>query len=406
MRRGFILKKETILQIFLFLGFFNFISRSTYFVLGACMLFLIFNKNNVIKIDGLFLWLCVWAGGYVLFAHGMAGLGRILLPITAVLCFIVGQMTVKKETMYQDFKKYYFLIALSMMVHGLINLFLNVRIHGWDFGGNRALADLWATEEVLATGQATLFLLLSTILYYLIVFIPKKPTIRYVGLILAVVLGIMYNIMSASRFILFVTIISLIVSVFVHAFHKKTTNKLKPLLIALIAFVIFFIGYQLNLFGVRTWLENSALFKRLDRLDSSSADSAVSSSARKKQIALVLSNLPAYFLGGAPTGLPFVHNTWLSVLNSGGLMLAIPFLLLTVLILVVGVKQILHCPQEHALLVFGYLVGIYAYMYLEPLFEGARLLFLAIAFITGMMSKIESYRKGGNRLISGKEMDR
>jgi len=101
--------------------------------------------------------------------------------------------------------------------------------------------------------------------------------------------------------------------------------------------------------------------------------------------------------GGDPMGWGFVHNSWLSVLNRGGLVVAIPFLFFTIAAIAVTIKFMKNSGNKMAFLVAGFLVASYAYFFIEPVLEGARWLFLAFVFIIGMMQRLNESNCGIRR---------
>lgn len=387
-----------IFRILIFLGFFNFLGRGTYIIVFACLFFLFTQKRfSLIAHPSLFM-ICLWVIGYVIWiinAYGLFAISRYLIPFAAFLCFMVGQNLISVEMMFDDFRSNYLIVAVAAASHGIINMFINISLYGWNFGGIRVLQDLWSSEDLLATGQAPLFLLLIAFMFNLLTFSQKYNVWIKRVLLIICILGIVYNIMSASRFILYISVVIIFLSILLYFVRNKESRKQRPLLTGVIACLICFFVYNNNFMGLRTKVEGTALFLRILRLQEAGTDTALSSHYRSEQIKTIITNLSEYIWGGCPTGLPFVHNTWLSVLNLSGVIVAIPFFLFTLSVLLIGVKQVFKCRLDYSVIVLGFIIGVYAYMYLEPLFEGARWLFFAYCFVAGMMSKIDSFQKNG-----------
>ncbi|MBO7519213.1 MAG: hypothetical protein J6T73_00400, partial [Clostridia bacterium] len=83
-----------------------------------------------------------------------------------------------------------------------------------------------------------------------------------------------------------------------------------------------------------------------------------------------------------------------------GIIVAIPFLLVTLFALLLGLKQVFVCRIDYAVVILGFLIGTYTYFYFEPMFEGAKWLFYAFCFIFGMMSQIDRYQSIQKKLAT------
>jgi len=381
-------KRLRIFEILIFLGFFDFLGRGTWILVLAALLLLTIENKREIRVSPVGGWMIIFTLAYSFWILGaeVFNIRGTILPITALLIFFAGKKCVKPNEGGAAFQHYFLIMALGAACYGLINMLLNILAYGWNFNSVRILKDLWSTQDTLATGQSALFVPLVGMLYYILVYFNKDKTknVKWFLYLVLIVLGIIYNIMTASRYILFVSVLILLFCLVIDILMRKT-HSVRFLIQACVLIATCVVAYNVNLFGVKSFWENSSLLHRMDKLESLEQSGAYSSQARVRQITDVLNNFHLYLYGGKPTGYPFIHNAWLSVLNYGGLFLFIPFTILTITSIGMAYKVVRKSDKTTAFLIIGIFIAIYGFFMIEPLFEGARWLFLAFSFMLGML---------------------
>lgn len=392
------IKTKITFDIILFLGFFNFFSRGTNILLLGFLFLLLMRSSQGINLSGISLLLLAFVFCDVMYtavANNAFSIRSLIYPTTVLLAFQAGCYVIGSDKSGGQFEKYYYLIALATATHGIANMVLNLMRYGTDFGGVRVLADLWKPEDTLATGQGALFVLLIGASYY-IYSTAAKQTRGILKLVLLIfpVLSVVYNVMTATRFTVYLFFITIVVFYVCDALFVQ--KKFRKVVVGLCVFLCVFGVLRFNLFGVTDFLEDTALYQRIAHLEEENLDTSLSSRGRELQIAYVINHLPKFAFGGDPMGWGFVHNTWLSVLNRGGVVVAVPFLLLTVAAIGVCLKFAKNVGKRMMYLAVGFLAAVYTYCFIEPMFEGAKWLFIAFVFILGMMQRVtENNRKRG-----------
>ncbi len=384
-------KRLSIFDILIFLGFFDLFGRGVYVLAVAGVVGLIYSKRKSESVGKVTIWLILFAFSYITWIFATEGLNirAMIFPAVSILLFFAGRNCVKSNNGISSFKKYTLIVALGAATYGLANMLLNVRSLGWDFQDLRILKDIWNSEDTLATGQSALFVPIVGTIYYVFVYLKKDRSIWWTILMATVViLGIVYNIMTASRYILFVSFLILVASFIIDVSTKKK-NGIQFFVKSMAVIIVVVTIYQLNLFGIKTFWENSSLMERMTNLEKLNGGGAFSSEARVEQIRDIINNFSLYIGGEKPTGYPFIHNAWLSLLNYGGLFLLIPFLVLTIYGLALVIRVAKNNRGSTRVLVIGVFVSIYGFFMIEPLFEGARWLFLAYTFFLGMLDSIK-----------------
>ena len=394
-------KQLIIFEILLFLGFFDLLGRGVLVLAFAAVLLLLLVGNaEKMRLSSLGVWMILFTLAYAFWAVFFEGfnLRGAILPLTALLLFFAGKSCVASEDGEKTFQRYFLIVALGAASYGLANMLLNVAEYGLNFNGTRILKDLWEDKDTLATGQSALFVPLAGVLYYVLVYFNenKNRTLKWLMILGVILLGIFYNIMTASRYILFVSILILVLCFIIDIFKRKK-NLSRFLGRAGLLLAAGIIAYAVNLFNIKDFWEHSSLFQRMENLENLETN-FYSSHARTDQFLDVLNNFHLYIWGGKPTGHPFIHNAWLSVLNYGGLFLFVPFTILTIIGAITAYKVIKKFNRSTAFLIIGVFVSLYGFFMIEPLFEGAKWLFLAFSFMVGMLDTMNQSKSAGNLL--------
>ena len=383
-------KQSIIFGILIFLGFFDILGRGVLVLAFVAVLMLLLGSTSKMRISSLGAWMMIFTLAHAFWAVFLEGFNvrGAIHPLTALLLFFAGKICVAHGDGESTFQRYFLIVALGAACYGLVNMFLNVSEYGLNFNGVRILKDLWEEKDTLATGQSALFVPLVGMLYYVLVYFnaDKKKIIKWLMLLAVIGLGIIYNIMAASRYVLFVSIL-VVALCFIIDLYQRKKNLSRFLIRAGAVVVVGIIAYSVNLFSIRSFWENSSLLQRMNNLEGLE-ENVYSSHARTEQFAKVLQNFHLFIGGDKPMGDPFIHNAWLSVLNYGGLFLFIPFTALTIIGAITAYKVAKKSGKGTSFLIIGVFVSLYGFFMIEPLFEGAKWLFLALSFMLGMLDTL------------------
>lgn len=376
-----------------FKGFHNFI-----FPLALTMQFL-GRKRLYFKGSAAGVSLCIWMVFqifWVWFNKSITSVD-ILIPFGIYMAYQCGKSVTELcpwGTKESEFKYYLTLMVAAISLHGVLNFIINFRAFGFGLNYVRALYDIWTAGGFTnSTGQAALFVPIIGLSYVLFAFRKELFQNRWVWCVAVVsfFVAVVYNVMNATRFIPFAVILILGSSVAVDVLVGRRSGKIKRLLWVVLLIALLLIAYNANLFSIRSMIESSGLFQRMNRLDALQGRSRYTSEDRVEQWMEIVNNLGHYLWGGTHT-YEFIHNTWLDMINRWGLVVTLPFILFTFFAIVYSVRAVFVLKPCYSLLVFGLSVAFAGYLFIEPTFLSARWLVFAYTFFTGQISAVLSIK--------------
>ena len=320
---------------------------------------------------------------YAIFTARYLGVANLLMPLCAFLLYCISRSYAAKSNNTGEIGKMIFVMVLGITAHGLINFAINISTpSNYTI---RTVVDVWTRTKQLATGNLALFIPIMGASFVTIFIGNKKPLIRIFGIV-SVGCGVLFSIVFATRYIFYLFFIVIAVELVVFLFTEKDALKKKSVITwFIVILIIAVIVLALDIFKIRMALFTSNLAMRLEEFEENTAFTSVD---RSKQIMKVLSNITLYLWGGKPTGMPFIHNAWLSVLNFGGIFMFIPFTIFTIRFVV----NVFACAKKvdmySFLFLLGYMICVMVYCYLEPLLEGSKILFYSLCFMAGFVEGI------------------
>ena len=387
MGNGFMIqenKKITIPEyLLLFLGFLNFTGRGTYFLIVFAGIY-IFSRKRLIHFN-------MKTGAKIYLLFFIAYLSAVLLfleyrdimaPVCGLLLFFVGQVVAMQTEDKNEIRRFIFVAIAGQTVHGILNFLFNVsKVEKLAY---RQIEDIWLGLQQ-ATGHMSVFVPLIAA-SFVILFLTKSHWINRIFSLACLMIGIIYTFMCATRFIFYFFLIVVATGIALYFIEVKARRYRRNMFRKIGSLILILtILFAFNLFGIRTALLTSNLTVRVEGFG---VDSAFTSVDRSKQIREVLSNFEQYLLGGKPTGIPFIHNAWISALNLGGIFLFFAFIVLTC-----RMVYVLFCCKKRVELIsfaylFGYVICILMYCWIESILDSSRILFYSMSMTLGIMEGI------------------
>ncbi len=369
--------------LLLFLGFMNVTGRGTYLLLAFTGLYILLRTRTIrFKLNaGTAIYLAFFAT-FLAASLLFSGIRDAMMPVCGLLIFLVGQSIARQTSEPEEIKRTVFVSIAGLTVHGIMNFVINVT--QMEKLALREVDDVWSGVQQ-ATGHLSVFVPLIAG-SFVILFLSKSHWANRVCGFLALLIGLVYTFLCATRYIFYLFLIVLVLEAILYFIMEKDPSSRRKMIGKISALVLLLTAiFAFNLFGARTAFLSSNLVTRVENFE---VDTAVSSADRSEQIRAVLGNFEVYLWGGKPTGIPFVHNSWISNLNFGGI-----FLLLSFTVLMVRFVYILfRCKDRVDPVSFAYLLGyvtcMLAYCWIESLLESARILFYSMSMMLGVMEGI------------------
>lgn len=341
---------------------------------------------------------------YGIFRGNNTDLTKIIVYMSFPFMYLVGYFF---KTCNEQWKASALTLIVGLACHGVLNLVTNsaILLGG---AGTRSTIDFWTKSEWIMTGQISLFILISGCAYYIFFSMSKrKNVILKPILMILLILGLIYNVLGATRTVVYACVLDMVICIFISLWKKrKNATKLFKYTLG-IAFVIFCLWgmYTLNIFNIRTIMESTPLFQRIERLNTVSN----LTNERQEQVYLALMQLFDYPLGGYKMNFPgmgridFIHNTWLNIAYAAGYVSCVVFLLFCFLEVKDCIAILKKDTENNAVFVCGIFIVAMIYMYLEPVCEAVPSFITIFCFICGRISYRVEYIKNKERNVCGKE---
>lgn len=388
-------------------------------ILGAILILLSCNFNgDFYKLFLLFIAVCFFCNPTLKFTTKCLGRVLLLLTFSCIYLLTVGGISslsmakivvvmslpiayylgynFNSNKNYKDWKTPIFLVIIGLALHGFLNLIINFNTL---LGGVRTIIDFWLGKEQPMTTHIALFILMAGCTYYIFFALKfKKSPILKSFLIVLFICGLVYNVLGATRTVIYSMILNISVCfVVVTIKYQKTSNK-KVNYICTVALIVgaLWTIYYFNILNIRTMIESTPLVQRIQRLND--LESGVLSS-RGEQITEAFKQMFIHPWGGYTMkfheNLDFIHNMWLNVAYAAGV---IPCLLLFIYCLCVIKDSFtllrLDADRDDVIFVLGMYVAVLVYWFIEPVFEAVTYNVTLFCFINGIVHKrIDAIRK-------------
>lgn len=301
----------------------------------------------------------------------------------APLAFLLGYNYFTSIT-EKDIVSCYLVIAIGMAVHVVLSIALTVSRVGFKTGHIAIFTDIWSRTATTTTGLMSNFVLFLP----LFVFALAKRG-RYYLLIPFSLLGIVFGVLTGNRSTLILFVVATVIGVLVSIINRE--YKISGITIAVIVGLLLFVflSYSFNWFGIRAMYDNSYLAYRFN-FNSENGDSLFQT-GRWDTKSSYISKMLDYPWGGG--GLhrevgSYAHDIWLDTWSSGGLP---AFVLITVYLATFiyrMIKFIIYAEEVSTKILFAsFLVIIMMQYFVEPILNGAPLLFISASLFDGMISQ-------------------
>jgi hypothetical protein len=325
---------------------------------------------------------------YVYRQYHTVELSKIVVIFSAPIMYYIGYYF-RESGGYQNWKTPILVVVIGLAIHGCLNLFTNYTVLE---AGARETVDFWIGSEWIMTGQISLFILLAGCAYYIFAHLKfsRQPILK-LFLLALLVCGLLYNIMGATRTVVYSLVINLALcaALTLLRYRQDFGRFVKYLLI--VAGVIFacYALYQADIFGIRTWYEATPLYQRLEILDK--LEEGESIYTREGQIQAALEQLFVHPFGGYsmrfPVPLEFIHNTWLNIAYVAGVVPMFLFLLYNLILIKDAVALVIRGKEKNAIFVVGMYAAVLVYLALEPVYEAVPTIITLFCFINGYVLK-------------------
>lgn len=367
----------TIISALIFLIFFGFFGLENYLVLFALavILFAGVSKYDVNR-SVMFLFIVLLLHVVIYYCNysrlSMDWIAKNFLnPV--ILYFLGYWLTLRSQSSITSIK----LLIYGFFLHGALNvLFYTINPSSMI---ERSMINIWG-GQLTATLQNLLFIPIVSLLFYGIYILRDKK--RKILIITACLIAVYGSIVSASRTLLYLVLICFLINMIFTACKKKYRRI--NILVSVLALVIALVaGYELNLFGIRLWVETSSLGERI--ATGISTNDSLRENIRWTMSLKILSELPSHPWGNI-TVVHYAHNLFLDIAKYTGIIPALGLLLWSIS---ETVKQFSYtrnyCSDEWDAIMFSMTISFMIAFFLEPVLEGLPIIFGAFCYLCGVM---------------------
>ena len=372
----------------LFLASMNFYAKFFYFAFAAFFALCLVQRKVIVNgISLLYLALSVLMAVYN-FDEGIKSMLRCLTP---VCLYIVGSNIALGVSQSRNGSVWYdteraektsfaalATIAAGSFTHYILNFLLNV---GQSISRNTT--DIWSGAIMAATGQATLACLMLG-LSVAMVFLPKKKSLRYIGMVCIV--GVLaYNLMLSGRTLFVISgILFALAIVYVSKTAGSSIKRVRTFTVIALALLAVVIIFTANVGGIRDAVLDSNFFKRFE------GGNLLSDNSPRTEAKLnYLRDMLKYPIGGLHmrSQYGYAHDLLLDGYDEYGIL----GLLILLGILASGVRALYRLmirtdyAKETKLAFLCVNCAVWLVFYVEPILPGMQWLFACYALINGIM---------------------
>lgn len=248
-----------LIMMCLFCTTLNIFNRYFIFLFMAVVVFCLYTQRIVANHSVLLL--MIYAVSLLLMAPTFnTSVFALLKPFLVPFSFIIGYGIFAKEYVSASNEKKFnsaitllVVLAAGGLVHYLLNWSINLDVT------DRQTKDFWSGEVLMPTNQAAMACLalgvsMATLL--------SRPKLRYWLMAAAALLAILgYNMILSGRTLILMTLIALLVAVLYSMRNNRRGRAI--LLVSVVLFAVAAVwAYNANAFGLRSFIEESALFGR------------------------------------------------------------------------------------------------------------------------------------------------
>ena len=271
-----------------------------------------------------------------------------------------------------------FVVALSMSAMYLLSISADIVKNGF-YSDSRDLEieGRGSNEEISATGIYSHLMLLTTFISALFMRIPWKRRLLYS---IFAILAFVASIRIQSRTGVVIMIIVIILSLLVNFRNMARSNIV--MVIILLGSLLFAAGYALT-----TYEEELGILERFQEDD-------VESGGYRTELAMNVVNKLTESPWGGLEHMRYAHNMWLDCARVSGIV-PLAFLLLITVLYIRSLWRMYKLRTDdsssrYILVILG--MVLFIYMNVEPILEGAPVLFAFFVVLFGIMQGANKYR--------------
>ena len=367
----------TIISVLMFLIFLGFAGLENYLILSALVIVLFvgvskrdLNRSVILLFVILLLHTIIYYCNYSRLS--MDWLAKNLLnPV--ILCFLGYWLTMRSRSSTISIR----LLTYGFFLHGALNILLYTINPSTMI--ERSMINVWG-GQLTATLQNLLFIPITSLLFYGIYVLRNKK--KKILIVIACVIAVYGSIVSASRTLLYLVLISFFINMIFTA--QKNHYRRINILVSVLALVIALMAaYEFNLFGIRLWVESSSLGERI--ATGISTNDSLRENIRWTMSLKILAELPSHPLGNI-TVVHYAHNLFLDIAKYTGIIPALALFLWSIAEVVKHFSYTRsHFSDEWDVIMFSMTIGFMIAFFLEPVLDGLPIIFGAFCYLCGVM---------------------
>lgn len=379
---------DMLLGLLLFLTTMDFQGMFFYLALVTFACWMLFCKGTLHVDFSFFLLLLLAASIYIFDTDTTKSASYLIRLFLFPICYLMGSCFFSGKHAYEvgqyaekTIMRILTILSMGFLVHGALNFFLNLG------SSSRNILDIWAGTTMNATRQAMIVCL--PVAFSVALLFTHGKLISKLGALAMLVLAFAYNLLLAGRTIVFLILLCAAICIIQTLVNRKQSIKTKITLVLILFGVLCIVIalYQADALGIRSYVEDSNLYKRLFDQDLTE----MASDSRLESKLAYIQYMPQYLWGGGyifqRVG-SYAHDIFLDTYDDAGV-----FALLAIGIYVIlaitrllkcifnekisaGFKQVISCTYASFLTVFM----------LEPILLGHHWFLIVFCLIDGLVS--------------------
>ncbi len=354
------------------------------FGLAFCLmgLYLLISHKNL-ELNALFFWvaLLAFSNFLIMFVHSNASLVTKIIKylISPIGGYLIGLTLASTRKEKDSIIKLYFFAVIPYFIHGVLDLLIFDGFAGFE----REIADFWTGELWKATLVCTYFAM--TVPLFFLAFFTNKIS-KKIAYLFFTVASVYACIVTASRTVIFIGLIVTALIILLCIFGKKKAERKNSRGIIIFQFLIIGAIVAVILSANIDALASTDFFNRMFESD-------MSEEPRIQLFKNIIDNAWMYPFGNMPYF--YSHNTWLDFLRESGWITFAFFCVITVIVIrdIIRIYRDKELSQEHRIAVVAMMTALMLDMFVEPVMDGAAILFSLFFYFIGVNSRFAQEAK-------------
>ncbi|MBP3683456.1 MAG: hypothetical protein J6J12_00630 [Oscillospiraceae bacterium] len=384
-------RSSSFLLLMLAVAVSNVLGRGSYLLLAVGAAYFLLHYYSM-KVPDAVVPLLVFSCIYCLFSITSQGIVNAAQIFICPLLWLVGYNLPEAKRISGVFTLVA-VLAAGQTAHGLLNYGYNI-LENVSMGSATKL-DIWTGEIQAATGQAAQFTMFLASFFWLTA-VQERRWLR-VGAVAVFLCTLLYAVQLGSRSFLVLAVLSAGTGILL-SWLRRNPLGMKLLLWMLLGAAVILVLYSRNIWGLRTYMEGSFLYRRNSLGQNFSAMLTDGRFHLKK---VYLENLLRYPWGGnvirERIAGGYAHDLWLDTFGEAGLPALAVLLVYTAAaffrIVRAGKLCTVSSNEQTALMCYG--VVIFAQFCAEPIWQGCPMLLYSFVLTDGMLVRLISVSSAG-----------